>query len=1082
MGLDESHDQRQETIQQPYQIVPKAFIDLPPDKVSRAVCRVEAPGHGNTLGTGFLIAPRLILTNYHVIYAVDDAIGLLEQATKLEFRFGYKNFPVIQSGRLYKAKDEGALLAYSEGQNLDYALICLADTPHDNDGIPIQPLFPLFANNPRKLLLDEPIAIIQYPEGDAVKVAYGKVALEYEQRFQYNVNTLHGSSGSPIFDKHWNLVGLHRGNGPDPDNKSVPELGNEGIALIAILSKIKDLLEKAWREDDEATLVQSYLQALQQEFEKYDVPTLIELSMKPGNLGTPGLPSPTLRGLKELEDFFKTEGIQSPSSTVPPSKSSGEEQLIAFLGSEKALPGYTTEIPPSVPIPNMSLPTVTIEQFLTEYKRVILLGEPGSGKSTTLRRLVKLFGRFWQERDADLKLSKDWQGRIPIFVSLSHWQKSQPDLFTFLQEEIIASGSQELAKRLPTLMKAGRIVLLMDGLNELPQIERSKGSRQIIDIRAKAISDLDKNWPDVGCVISCRTHDFVEKTQWHDLHILGLRPEQIEAFADAWYGDYSQAEALKQGLMSELYEEPSRNKQKLRSLATQPFYLTKLLIFYLLERKLPSNHAHLLKFITEKALSRELEKGRLSKDEERQVQNHLSYLAFNMTVENHLGGLNRESTYRLLLSPISSSHWQLLTNAQREVKELSPVESSKASQILQWAQGAGLVIELEGKVYFYHQLFQEYYCAVFLSSQPFKLLTLTEQSPFLLVLDHASDEVWRLCAGLSRSFVENLLECVRELQSQSIAMYGWKKLFVGNLLNAYIVPAFAITTLAKIGEERAVEPLINLLKKQWGRGIFFPNNFGEVGLRMPYRILSIQALGQLGDRRAVEPLISICMDQNELLHVRKKAINALGELKDERAVEPLIKLLSSGEKLEPDETEINSVSEAFSLMFSRALETIKDAYTDGYKLINMVAEDGNDLRSDIISTLGDLGDRRAVNPLVTSLTDAKSDVRRCSAEALGKLGDREAVEALIITLEKDENTSVRADAAIALGQIGDRQAVNSLIAALSNEHDMIRGFAARALGQLGDEVATESLLALASKEKIEWVRSSAKEALERLVN
>ena len=45
--------------------------------------------------------------------------------------------------------------------------------------------------------------------------------------------------------------------------------------------------------------------------------------------------------------------------------------------------------------------------------------------------------------------------------------------------------------------------------------------------------------------------------------------------------------------------------------------------------------------------------------------------------------------------------------------------------------------------------------------------------------------------------------------------------------------------------------------------------------------------------------------------------------------------------------------------------------------------------------LGQLGDKRAVEPLIAALQDDVENVRQAAAEALGQLGDERAVEPLI---------------------------------------------------------------------------------------
>jgi HEAT repeat protein len=111
----------------------------------------------------------------------------------------------------------------------------------------------------------------------------------------------------------------------------------------------------------------------------------------------------------------------------------------------------------------------------------------------------------------------------------------------------------------------------------------------------------------------------------------------------------------------------------------------------------------------------------------------------------------------------------------------------------------------------------------------------------------------------------------------------------------------------------------------------------------------------------------------------------------------------------------------------------------------------------IITTLGKIGDDRAVNLLVAVLSDENSYTRRCIVVALGKIQDTNAVEPLIKTLS-DEDVSVRQRAALALGKIKAQSAVMPLIEKLSDEDYRVRSSAVSALVSIGDKMAVEPLL------------------------
>ena len=118
------------------------------------------------------------------------------------------------------------------------------------------------------------------------------------------------------------------------------------------------------------------------------------------------------------------------------------------------------------------------------------------------------------------------------------------------------------------------------------------------------------------------------------------------------------------------------------------------------------------------------------------------------------------------------------------------------------------------------------------------------------------------------------------------------------------------------------------------------------------------------------------------------------------------------------------------------------------------------VRALVATLLGELGDRRAVLPLIDLLRtgeagDVFANVRARAAEALGRLGDPQAVEPLIAALT-DEDAETRAKAIEALGRLGDPRAVEPLIAAT---RAMRNPSGATILGNLGDRRAVAPLLA-----------------------
>lgn len=106
------------------------------------------------------------------------------------------------------------------------------------------------------------------------------------------------------------------------------------------------------------------------------------------------------------------------------------------------------------------------------------------------------------------------------------------------------------------------------------------------------------------------------------------------------------------------------------------------------------------------------------------------------------------------------------------------------------------------------------------------------------------------------------------------------------------------------------------------------------------------------------------------------------------------------------------------------------------------------VRGAAAETLGDMGDARAVEPLLSVLQDKDGNVRRSAATALGKLGDTRAVDALVATL-RVYPPEARKAAAEALGKLGDARAVEPLVVALKDKDRRVQLAAAEALTRLG---------------------------------
>ena len=184
-------------------------------------------------------------------------------------------------------------------------------------------------------------------------------------------------------------------------------------------------------------------------------------------------------------------------------------------------------------------------------------------------------------------------------------------------------------------------------------------------------------------------------------------------------------------------------------------------------------------------------------------------------------------------------------------------------------------------------------------------------------------------------------------------------------------------TLSITGDKfpEAVRPLLEAFKSQDNFALIvlepLINMLGDKNKHSSYvRQSAAQVLGKIGDKRAVEPLIKVLEDEKE--YVRSSAAWALGNIGDKRAVEPLIKSceheqatnptrISPYGKLPPSQHVISILSALGNIGDKRAVKLIVKAHKDedvrkyaanalGTLLsLSSVEEGSNHNRSDYVS-------------------------------------------------------------------------------------------------------------------------------------
>jgi predicted NACHT family NTPase len=258
----------------------------------------------------------------------------------------------------------------------------------------------------------------------------------------------------------------------------------------------------------------------------------------------------------------------------------------------------------------------------------MVLGEPGAGKSTFLKRigLAALQGKedrilqnIYQNLPnlkSDLKLPSSQHSFkseelyshevFPVLIELKNCINDKIDLIHQIQKELDIFGFERTDTLTQTLLNNGGMLILLDGLDEVPS--------QHFDRVFTQIQNFANKYKHNRFIISCRTAAYKGGfNKLVNIEIADFDDKQIQQFIDKWFYNKS---CLDTSVANECWQLLNTDDYKLtKELAHTPLLLTFLCIVYDESRFFPKNRASLYK----KALDILLERWAAEKRIQRQA-------------------------------------------------------------------------------------------------------------------------------------------------------------------------------------------------------------------------------------------------------------------------------------------------------------------------------------------------------------------------------------------------------------------------------------------------------------------------------
>ena len=348
-------------------------------------------------------------------------------------------------------------------------------------------------------------------------------------------------------------------------------------------------------------------------------------------------------------------------------------------------------------------------EAVKRYLKLMILGKPGSGKTTFLKYLA-----------IQCNVGVFQADRVPIFITLKNLAEAegQPSLLEYITQ--FFSDCDIGADQAALLLKRGRALILLDGLDEAKEEDDRRISKQVRDFSEKFCT----NQFVITCRIAARKYIFDKFTE---VEVADFDSRQITTFVQKWFQDKEPAKA--DGLTQQL-----RENRPILELATNPLLLTLLCLVFEESAKFPTNRSELyeegidilLKRWDEK---REIERTQIYKNLSVQRKKDLLSKIALITFERGDYFFKQKELEQHISDYICN-----LPNAQNDQEALQ-VDSEAVLNSIE-AQHGLLVERAKGIYSFSHLTFQEYFTAR-------EMVKKSESENLEMLASHIIDSRWR---------------------------------------------------------------------------------------------------------------------------------------------------------------------------------------------------------------------------------------------------------------------------------------------------------------------------------------------------
>ena len=385
---------------------------------------------------------------------------------------------------------------------------------------------------------------------------------------------------------------------------------------------------------------------------------------------------------------------------------------------------------------------------------LMLLGGPGVGKSTFLRK-VGLEALKGEEGNFAHKC-------IPVFLELKRFTENQIDIEALIAQEFKICRYPYPEEMVKTALESGKLLILFDGLDEVPTANVAKVIRKIEDF----VDQYSQNRFIASCRIAAYTGGF---RQFTEVEMADFDDAQIEAYIKNWFD--STPDPYRHQLDKEVKTADqcwkalnARGHHATKELARNPLLLTLLCMVYDNSQNFPRNRADLY----EKALNIFLEEWAAEKRvrQEESISQYLDVVAEKRML-SEIAEKNFNANY--LFFSKAELIKQIQEFGEGNINTPSTFNAPKILETILVDQGL-FVERVSGSYSFSHLTFQEYLTANYI-----KEAGLIQRLVTNYLHDYRWREVFLLTAGLMHT-ADDLLVAMKTEAAKSLNTDGLKSL------------------------------------------------------------------------------------------------------------------------------------------------------------------------------------------------------------------------------------------------------------------------------------------------------------------